>query len=209
MRACRGAEGCPHAVGDVAGAAEALRGVLVKTRAAEVVREKAGGLPRVHDQLTIAVSGCPNACSQPQIADFGLIGAEVPQLHAEACVGCGACVEACREAALELHGSALTLVPERCLACGACIRACDYGALTAGESGWRALVGGRLGRHPRLAQELDGYHPLERVEATLETIVELWSAVGRPHERIGALLERVSEDRDVPLHELLRGGVRS
>lgn len=208
LRTCRGAVGCPRAVGDVAQARDRLHGVLERTRAALLVQERARGALRAHDQLTVSVSGCPNACSQPQIADFGLVGVQEPHVNAGACTGCGACVAACPDSALVLGEGRVSVDRGRCLACGACVRACVHGALAAGVSGWRVMVGGRLGRHPRLAEEVGGCVTLERAEAMLFDLVALWRWEGRPHERIGVMLERVAEQRGMSFERVLEGGVR-
>ena len=42
------------------------------------------GRPLRHrDEFTVAFADCPNACSRPQIADLGLIGAAEPGTTAE------------------------------------------------------------------------------------------------------------------------------
>lgn len=52
------------------------------------------------------------------------------QLHIDiqSCVGCGCCLEACAQGALELDTVAV-LIAEHCIACGACIEMCPTGAL--------------------------------------------------------------------------------
>ena len=61
------------------------------------LKEKVKGPLKMHHEFRVSISDCPNACSRPQIADLGLIGARSPMVADEPCSECGACVEACRE----------------------------------------------------------------------------------------------------------------
>jgi NAD(P)H-nitrite reductase large subunit len=66
--------------------------------------------------------------------------------------------------------------------------------LTAGESGWNLQAGGRLGRHPRLAQDVTRAAGLEEVAGRAATLLALRRQEGRPHERLGHLLDRLAEE---------------
>lgn len=200
VRVCGAADGCPRAVADVGGAAAAVRDLLERIDVAGVVRHKAASAPRIleHHRFKVTLSGCPNGCSQPQIADVGLIGEERPRLDECACIGCGLCVEACAESAFSLTGGRLRMDESLCVGCGACIRVCPVSALTAGEAGWRVLVGGRLGRHPRLGAEVASGADLDEALAVVTQVVHLWAGVGLPDERVGIMLDRLAgcEDQD-------------
>lgn len=131
-----------------------------------------------HHTFKISLSACPNGCSRPHVADVGLIRAVLPGAVEDACTACGLCIRQCPDHALTpfsgrslagnapacATGDALPLhgVPVldagRCLACGLCIRRCPERALPVAADGWRILLGGRLGRHPRLATPLAGIH---------------------------------------------------
>ena len=203
VRVCGAAGGCPMAVGDVIAARDAMLEELHARRVADVVRAKAHGPLLAHHRCKVSISGCPNSCSQPQIADFGMVAREVPAFDQSLCISCGACVDACDEAALHLDGGAgvsagaaatedlLVLDRDLCVGCGACVRVCPTGALVTGESGWRVMAGGRLGRHPRLARDLAMCTDLADARARLGRLVRLWEQEGLPDERIGAMLERV------------------
>lgn len=197
VRVCRGAEGCPRAVVDVAAAAEALTAALDGVDVAGVVRRKAGtGRMLEHHRFKVTLSGCPNACSQPQIADVGLMGQERPQLDEADCIGCGLCVEACAEAVFSLANSHLSMDESRCVGCGACMRVCPTVALTPAATGWRVLVGGRLGRHPRLGAEVSACADLDDALTVATKVVEVWEREGRPDERVGVVLDRLADQAD-------------
>ena len=128
------------------------------------VSEKSAG---THKRFSVSVSFCPNACSRPQIADVGVIGAVSIGLKEELCGGCGACDAACRERAVEMDGRSRPVINDRCLFCGECLRVCPFDALFPAATGYRVLLGGKLGRHPRLGMELPGF----RTEAEVIDIV--------------------------------------
>lgn len=219
VRVCRGAEGCPRAVVDVAAAAAALTATLEGVDVAGVVRRKVGaGRMLEHHRFKVTLSGCPNACSQPQIADVGLVGQEHPLLDEADCIGCGLCVEACAEAVFSLADGHLSMDESRCVGCGACMRVCPTAALTPAATGWRVLVGGRLGRHPRLGAEVSACADLDDALTVTTTVVELWEREGRADERVGVVLDRLADQEDpndgvearsVALTRLLLSGVLS
>lgn len=149
-----------------------------------------GAQPLHHQMFHLAVAGCPNSCSQPQIKDFGLQGQVVPEV-AGACLFCGRCTAACPDGAITLGEDGPVIAREQCLNCGQCIRVCPNGTLAAGRKGFRVLVGGKLGRHPRLARVLLPLAGEGEVARVLGNCLELFLERGRPGERFGTLLDRV------------------
>jgi dissimilatory sulfite reductase (desulfoviridin) alpha/beta subunit len=142
-------------------------------------------------ELTVAIADCPNACSRPQIADLGLIGAAEPRVTNEVCHQCMGCVHACREGAV-MHPGLLPIVdPDKCVRCGACCRVCLSGTLQVGRRGWRILLGGRLGRHPRLAVELPGLYAHDGVLAAADCCADFFLRNARAGERFADLLARL------------------
>ena len=53
----------------------------------------------------IALTGCPNDCVKVRMHDFGIMGMTLPQLEADRCVSCGACVKACKKKSVEAFKS--------------------------------------------------------------------------------------------------------
>ncbi|MFO8083661.1 MAG: 4Fe-4S binding protein [Desulfobacterales bacterium] len=68
-------------------------------------------------------NGDPNACSQPQIKDIGIIGAIVPTVTEKECSQCGECLENCPDDAIVIDDS-VYINQEKCMACGKCISVC-------------------------------------------------------------------------------------
>ena len=55
----------------------------------------------------------------------------VAKIDADACTGCGTCVDECPAAAISLNDDDIAVVDEdECLDCGACVDACPNGAIT-------------------------------------------------------------------------------
>jgi len=195
---CRGAEGCPRAVVDVAAAAAALSSALESIDVNGVVRRKAGTDKILeHHRFRATLSGCPNACSQPQIADVGLVGQDRPSLNEAACIGCGLCVETCAEAVFSLSDGHLRVDESRCVGCGACIRVCPTAALSSAAKGWRVLVGGRLGRHPSLGVEVSSCADLDDALELAQKVVDVWEREGRAGERVGAAFDRLMDQESM------------
>ncbi len=103
-----------------------------------------------HHKLKIALAGCPNGCSRPQIADLALVGSVRPVFDSEECTACGSCVEVCPDGAIEIQEVAMR-DPKRCLGCLSCSEICTENAVSLSTPFARLYLGGKLGRHPRLA----------------------------------------------------------
>jgi len=189
VTACRGAVDCPRRALDAPDLPQALADALARLPPAP----GAGPDAHAHTLLRVALAYCPNACSQPQIADAGAIGAALPVVDPGACVACGACAAACREAAVDLDGLGTIrgIDAARCLGCGACAAACPAQAITIGQHGFRLLVGGKLGRHPRLADELPGLCAPEALPAQATHFLATCLAARREHERPGDVVARL------------------
>lgn len=190
VKVCRGAQQCPHAVLARDLSAE-VESVVAASGWARFLAETTRPV-RHHHQFKVAVASCPNGCSQPHIADFGLIAFARIGLESEACSGCGHCVAVCAEKALCLEGG-IRLDPSRCLGCAKCARVCPEKALRVDGTGYRVLLGGKLGRHPRLAHELGFFSLAESLEI-LGRVLDVYMKGHRPGLRLGELVERVGRE---------------
>ncbi len=140
-------------------------------------------------RFRVAVAACPNACTQVQIADFGLVGQMVPTLAGD-CVSCGVCEEVCEEGAVTVNDRWPLFDAERCLNCGLCIRACPKQVLVAEAKGYRVLVGGKLGRHPQLAREIRSLADENAVVELLKKVLSFYQTFCRRGERLGTIIQR-------------------
>jgi anaerobic sulfite reductase subunit C len=188
---CFGPSGCPHRA--VAGdqLLTRIRDLLEGADLLGFLRQTVDGELKFHHEFRISLADCPNACSQPQIKDIGILGACGPALgDAAACTQCGACVEACPEQAVRLDeavGAPVIDMPA-CLLCGRCPAACPTGSLTPGLRGYRVQLGGKLGRHPRLARELPGVHSEDEVLGIVAQCLDFYKRHSRNGQRFAELL---------------------
>jgi len=112
----------------------------------------AGDKVRYHNKLRISISGCPNGCSRPQIADVGIVGFACPEFDPAECNSCGSCAEICPDDAIICDGGPAWYDPAKCQGCKQCCRICPKQCISLSEPAIRIMVGGKLGRHPRLAE---------------------------------------------------------
>ena len=190
LKVCRGAAQCPHAVLGQDLTCE-LEAVIAASGWPEFLTSMNRPI-RHHHQFKTAVASCPNGCSQPHIADFGLIAFARVEAELERCSGCGHCVVVCAEKALRLEDT-IRLDSSRCLGCAACARVCPEKALRVVETGYRVLLGGKLGRHPRLAHEL-GFFNLPQSLEVLRNVLSVFMKHHRPGLRLGDLIEKIGRE---------------
>ena len=141
-------------------------------------------------KFKIGVGGCPNNCVKPDLNDVGIIGAWVPQLVSERCVGCGACVKACplHVAALENGKVSFT---DKCNNCGRCVRACATGGLDY-TPGYRITLGGRWGKQVARGRALSPlFESEDGVLTVIEKILLFFRAEGNAGERLADTVARV------------------
>jgi anaerobic sulfite reductase subunit C len=165
IEACFGRSGCPNRAVAADHLLAQIEACLKEADLLGFLKQAVTGELKYHHEFRVSLADCPNACSQPQIKDIGIIGAAVPATGDAACTRCAACVEACREEALVLREEAPSpsIDYRRCLNCGRCVAACPSGTLQSTCCGFRVQLAGKLGRHPRLARELPGIYTADEV----------------------------------------------
>jgi dissimilatory sulfite reductase (desulfoviridin) alpha/beta subunit len=171
LETCFGPSGCPHRANISDKLFQKIEILLNKEDLLNFLKQKVGGELKFHHEFRITLADCPNACSQPQIKDIGIIGAMTPIATEEACSLCEACIHECKEGAITLdHRNECPNIDfNLCLRCGKCVTVCPTDTLASGSKGFRVQLGGKLGRHPRLAKELPGIYSEEEV---LEIVTE-------------------------------------
>jgi dissimilatory sulfite reductase (desulfoviridin) alpha/beta subunit len=191
LETCFGAGGCPNRCVPEDSLVTRLEALFNREDLLTFLRSHVTTPLKFHHEFRVSVSFCPNACSQPQIRDIGIIGAQVPRVGPAECLNCFACTEACREHAIVLdpNGSGPTIDCSACLFCGACVRACPSRTIEPGPCGYRVLLGGRLGRHPRLARELSGLYSEDQVITLVSECLVYYKRESRGGQRFSALLD--------------------
>ncbi len=129
---CFGPSGCPNRAADSDQLLQKIESLVKAEDLLGFLKKRVEGDLKFHHEFRITLADCPNACSQPQIKDIGIIGASTPQLTEESCTLCETCVEACRENAITL--AAEKECPQidftRCLHCGKCMSVCPTGTIS-------------------------------------------------------------------------------
>ncbi len=199
VETCFGGNGCPNKIGSADGLVEQLEALFRKEDILSLLRQQVKGNLKFHHEFRVAVAECPNGCSQPQIKGIGIIAAARPGVTQEPCTGCSACVDACPEGAICLteNPPQPEIDLDRCLMCEKCVRACPSGTLATAAQGYRVQLGGRLGRHPRLAMEVPGIHTESQVIEIVERCIRFYRAKSRHGERFSNLLTRAEFEKIV------------
>jgi len=178
IETCFGPNGCPNraCVGDRL--LEQIETFMKKEDLLGFLKRHVQGGLKFHHEFRITLADCPNACSQPQIKDIGIIGALTPKVTDEPCTRCEACIDTCKEGAITLdpEKDVPHIDMQRCLACGQCIDVCPTGTLGRDTRGFRVQLGGKLGRHPRLGRELPGIFSEDKVMRIVKDCVAFYKA---------------------------------
>ncbi len=193
LESCFGTGGCPNRIPTEDNFVRTLEEMLKSRNLKTLLKSKVDGPLKFHHEFRVSVSDCPNACSRPQVTDLGVIAAVRPVPSDADCSQCGVCAEICIENAVtmteEMPRPEINL--EKCLFCGHCVNACPTETLVRGEEGYRIMVGGKLGRRPRLASEIAGVFSMDETFTLINQLLDLYVKNNTRGERFGEILERV------------------
>ncbi|MCP3872172.1 MAG: 4Fe-4S dicluster domain-containing protein, partial [Desulfobacteraceae bacterium] len=187
---CFGSAGCPNTANSCTQLAKDIEEIIKKEDILGFLKKNVKDGLKFHHEFRVALSDCPNACSRPQIVDIGIIGASVPGLSQEQCSLCNACVEVCGEKAVLLNED--DEIPlfnyEECLMCKKCIKVCPTQTIIEKEKGFRVLLGGKLGRHPRLAMEVPGLKTHDQVLEIIKNCLKFYKEKSKNGKRFSHIL---------------------
>lgn len=192
LEICFGSNGCPNRAFIDDTLVQELDALLGARNLREMLRSRVEGPLKLHHEFRVSIADCPNACSRPQIADVGIVAAVRPVSLGSDCTRCEACVDVCGEGAVVLRDDdpAPILDTTRCVSCGMCVAACSSGTLQCDVAGFRIMLGGKLGRHPQLAQELDGIYSKSDLLRIVDSCLDHFVKENHKGERFGEILNR-------------------
>lgn len=155
-------------------------------------------------KVKMAVTGCPNNCGKAREADIGIMGTRVPKWEAEGCTQCNVCVNLCAPGAIREVDGRYLRDEEKCIGCSACTVRCPAGCWKTDSFGYTVLIGGTLGKRPRLSIPLaEHLATQEEALALVEKALRYYQKHGQSRERLGHMLDRMGESRVV--QEILNG----
>ena len=190
IETCFGPSGCPNRAIISDQLIAQIEADVEKEDLLDFLKQSVEGDLKFHHEFRITLADCPNACSQPQIKDIGIIGACAPVVTDEPCSMCEACVEACKEDAifLDAENDGPVIDSGLCLKCGKCMPVCPTGSLVEGQKGYRVQLGGKPGRHPQLAKELPGIYDENNVMEIVRDCLHFYKDKSKNGERFGKIL---------------------
>ncbi|MFV0421298.1 4Fe-4S binding protein [Oleidesulfovibrio sp.] len=171
-----------------------VQGVITDSGWDGFLKDNLRGPVRQHHAFKVAVSGCPNGCARPHIADVGIIRVCRPQVDVSLCSGCGRCAAACPDAAITMSEDIPQFDRALCIDCGQCLMRCPEQALFCDPEGFKVVMGGQLGRHPRLATQVGGIVDDKTALCMLARAMEFYMQHYRNGLRFGALLRERQQE---------------
>lgn len=206
IETCFGPGGCPNPANSGEILFQKITEILEKEDLLDFLKQRVKGDLKFHHEFKVTLAECPNACSQPQIKDIGIIGGAVPMITREECTLCQECVATCPEKCVSIDSQEETpkIDMECCLKCGQCIRVCPTGTIGTASQGFRVQLGGKLGRHPRLASELDGIFSEDEVLAIVKQCIKFYKENSKHGERFAELFKNADIKKFIKFDELVK-----
>lgn len=159
--ACQGNRICQKANTDTTGMAQRLEKLVYPSRY----------------HLKVVLAGCPNDCAKATMADLGVLGIARIKFTPERCIGCGACVRACKHHAvdcLSLHNGKASKQESLCIGCGECVLACPTLAWQRQpDQLYQVRLGGRTSKKtPRVGKVFLNWVTEDVIQAVIRNIFE-------------------------------------
>ena len=175
--ACPGEYNCPF-------------GLINTTDLCYTLEDKFSEFPTNY-KFKIAINGCPNKCSRPQLHDFGIVGVKYPITNPENCNGCGRCEDVCKVEALSIRGDMSYTNYNVCIGCGKCFKACPHDAKDVKKENYMVYIGGKSGREV-ISLECSS---VDEIVDLLQKVIVTYNklAIKPQKERLASTMRRVGQ----------------
>ncbi|QHI70001.1 4Fe-4S dicluster domain-containing protein [Tichowtungia aerotolerans] len=146
-------------------------------------------------KVKFGVTGCPNNCGKARESDIGIMGMRTPKWDSEKCIRCNACIKLCPVQAITGKDDRYERDESTCIHCSVCSVLCPAKAWGPESTGYTLLIGGTLGKKPRLGIPLKtNIQTSEELFELIEQTLLFYKANGKPKERLGHVINRMGED---------------
>ena len=145
-------------------------------------------------KFKISILGCPNSYGKAQGNDLAFLAVRKVQLDEERCVLCKKCLKVCPDHAFTVNDGILGIQEEKCSRCGKCIPVCPVGAFQQEEVEFLIFLGGRLGKHSRLATPYFKTCKEGEIMEITEKVLTYYEKVASPKERFAEVIERIGQE---------------
>jgi anaerobic sulfite reductase subunit C len=149
----------------------------------------------LHNIFHVSISCCPNCCSRPQIADFGLVGSIIPIFEPTDCKKCGSCSEICPDGAINYDGGLPWFNMDTCNGCNKCMLACPKKCISLSDPEIKVMAGGKLGRVAHLADVIGEVKKPNEAVTILSKIMDEYLKEGLPNERFANYWAREGKEK--------------
>lgn len=210
---CFGASGCSNSANGCGSFLEKAENILKQEDILSFLKQNVKGDLKYHHEFRLSCTDCPNCCSQPQIKDFGVIGAVKPKISDEPCTQCNSCVNACPDNCITFPDNQIdadnisrldnrhsktesdkpTIDFSSCMMCNKCIETCPTGTICEDKRGFKVLLAGRLGRHPRLAIEINKILSEDEAIKILKNSIKFY----KKHSKQGERFAKIFNESDI------------
>jgi len=142
------------------------------------------------NRISIAIAGCPNACTAPLLADIGVIGVAMPEPRGMPRGHSPTERFECPEGAISYSNGEAVWKQDLCTYCGQCIDFCDLGGWKLAKKGFAVYLGGQLGRHPRLGTKAAEFLSEDETAALINRALDAYRQGANPGEKFADFIQK-------------------